>query len=406
MGARPLVAWLVVAIFLQTVLLECSLLLFPFLPLLLVPSCHARNLFSRIAEFGQASWLGLAVSCLRFVLGVPIYLRTRGQLPSLAGRDVLVASNHPTRIDWLFLWALPISLGRLPGLKIVLKEVLRKAPGFGWAMQCATYAFLTRGNRETDLATVDKVCFLGSQHPLLLLLFPEGTDLSDENLARSHKHSEEKGLPKYHQVLHPRTAGFAAALKSLAEAARSSGMAPPVLLDVTMAYEDFVPGELPNEKKVFGQGRICKAVYIVVEAVEYLTSESESVPKEAEAAQLCVDLWAKKEERLSRFYAPCQLEGRRSGGGVPDQSALSFQVSRIWEDCPGAKGRIFASFMVALGCELVAGYLFYVLPIYVVLLFFGTACGSFLMIQRLCGGIDLVILRHAQKYPDTSRKRA
>ena len=26
-------------------------------------------------------------------------------------------------------------------------------------------------------------------------------------------------------------------------------MAPPVLLDVTMAYEDFVPGELPNEKK-------------------------------------------------------------------------------------------------------------------------------------------------------------
>ena len=47
---------------------------------------------------------------------------------------------------------------------------------------------------------VRQVCFLGSQHPLLLLLFPEGTDLSDENLARSHKHSEEKGLPKYHQA--------------------------------------------------------------------------------------------------------------------------------------------------------------------------------------------------------------
>ena len=63
---------------------------------------------------------------------------------------------------------------------------------------------------------------------------------------------------------------------------------------------------LRGPTQVFGQGRICKAVYIVVEAVEYLTSESESVPKEAEAAQLCVDLWAKKDRAPYRIPARLQ----------------------------------------------------------------------------------------------------
>lgn len=45
------------------------------------------------------------------------------ELQRLPG-DQLLLSNHPSRIDWMYHWALAIALGRLPKLKIVLKELL------------------------------------------------------------------------------------------------------------------------------------------------------------------------------------------------------------------------------------------------------------------------------------------
>ena len=52
------------------------------------------------------------------------------------------------------------------------------------------------------------------------------------------------------------------------------------------------------------------------------------------------------EDMLSKFYAPCQKDGRRSGGQEPDRSALAAESSTPWEEVPGAKGRIVASLTV------------------------------------------------------------
>lgn len=53
------------------------------------------------------------------------------------------------------------------------------------------------------------------------------------------------------------------------------------------------------------------------------------------------------EDMLSKFYAPCQRDGRRSGSGQePDRSALAAESSTLWEEVPGAKGRIAASLTV------------------------------------------------------------
>ena len=41
-----------------------------------------------------------------------------------------------------------------------------------------------------------------------LLLFPEGTDLSQQNKDKSNEFAKKNGLPLYDYVLHPRTAGF------------------------------------------------------------------------------------------------------------------------------------------------------------------------------------------------------
>ena len=193
---------LVAMIFIQTVLVESCIILWPALPLLLVPSKKAREIFEVVARWGQAAWLGLAVTTLRFVGGIQIFIHTKGvrieELQKITA-DLLLISNHPSRIDWMFHWALAIALGRLPELKIVLKDSLRKAPGFGWAMQCNAYPFLSRKDRAKDLRSLRQVSFLGVEK-LAMLLFPEGTDLSDSNLEKSHAHAEKEGLSKYMQA--------------------------------------------------------------------------------------------------------------------------------------------------------------------------------------------------------------
>lgn len=78
-------------------------------------------------------------------------------------------------------------------------------------------------------------------HTWQLLMFPEGTDLSEgvysrtqccaccdlvhpqpaliphplDNIVRSHKYSTKMGLPKYKHVMHPRVTGFTHTLETL-----------------------------------------------------------------------------------------------------------------------------------------------------------------------------------------------
>jgi len=78
------------------VLVECCLILWPSLPLLLIPAPWARRIFLRLAGFGQAAWLGLAVTCLRFVSKSKIYIHCKGmtlqEMQQMSG-DLLMIST-------------------------------------------------------------------------------------------------------------------------------------------------------------------------------------------------------------------------------------------------------------------------------------------------------------------------
>ncbi len=45
------------------------------------------------------------------------------------------------------------------------------------------------------------------QRLLALLVFPEGTDLSESNVMKSNVFARERGLPELQYVLHPKSAG-------------------------------------------------------------------------------------------------------------------------------------------------------------------------------------------------------
>lgn len=360
-----------------------STLLFPALPLLLVPIRHTRCLFGWWAGVVQGSFLSVAIGLVHHVMGVDIiiYTHSKEELAEMCKLgDTLIISNHRTRVDWIFLWALALALRRLNCLKIILKSMMRQLPGFGWAMQCFGYAFLSRSDRASDVSTICGAIELGCKDwlggKLAFLLFPEGTDLSESNLAKSRERSETLGLRVFSQVLHPRTAGFANAWRSLMEHSSS-----PALLDVTIGYTDYKPGEILNESGLFVTGRACRQVHIFVERVANPTVE--------DCDELCKSLFHKKEDRLCRFYAPCE-EGK-----APDVAAMGFETAVSFTKTPGWKRSIVAGSVVSSLAHITAYYMVRRTGFRVSTSALVLTTGFFIFLGKMNTGIDRLIFRHA-----------
>ncbi|CAE7238070.1 Lclat1, partial [Symbiodinium pilosum] len=370
-----LAAWCVLLIWVQTSILTCCTILLPALPLLLLPSSIARSIFCEIAASCQAGWFGLSVFCLRCVLGTRIIIHpcaSNVQDLKLQG-DLLLISNHPTRLDWMYLWTLAAVLGRLPGLKIVLKDNLKAAPGFGWAVQCFAYPFMCRRDREADLRVLRNVCqHSGGGGKLALLLFPEGTDLSESNLEKSQSYARKEGLQIYSQVLHPRTAGFVTAWEALQDVAKELQTSPPMLLDVTIAYVAPMSANLPDEDAVFVRGHIPNEVHIRLRHVE-----------EPGTAELCQRIFAEKEDLLKQFHGQTDDAAQTSG-----PNAFTSEGSIELEDVGGVQTRILASLIAVLAVEAWGWMLFRWFGGSCSLLLILVACACFVVLGKTTGGID------------------
>jgi len=137
----------------------------------------------------------------------PMEMQLSGTVPNRSGR-LLVICNHKTRLDWFMLWMVFNELNLNSRLLIVMKEEIRSFPIMGWAVQfCAI--FLKR-NRAHDHTTVKS--FLENTREQrsneVVLLFPEGTDLSDSSLKKNALRAKKLGLNATKYTLLPRTTGF------------------------------------------------------------------------------------------------------------------------------------------------------------------------------------------------------
>jgi len=118
---------------------------------------------------------------------------------------------------------------------------LKKIPGFGWAMQSFMFVFLAR-DKSKDLQHMENVLsyYTSNSQPPSLILFPEGTDLSPRNIAKSDTFAAQNGLPKYKYVLHPKVVGWSRSVSLLRNSC-------PAVYDVTIAYHDHSKSERPSE---------------------------------------------------------------------------------------------------------------------------------------------------------------
>ncbi|KAJ2951120.1 hypothetical protein O0L34_g5508 [Tuta absoluta] len=226
--------------------------------------------------------------------------------------STIVILNHRTRVDWNYVWialyhatqeALKekcsckeqreeqsdmFDVGGKSKIKFVLKDELKVVPGLGWIMQLNFFLYVKRAWREDQLSLTQFADYYARlKYPCRLVLFPEGTDLSEDNRTKSHKFADANKLPHYEYVLHPRTTGWAA----LCSRMRGAGLAS--VYDVTLAYDT------PAQTEVdLLRGNIPRHVYVHVKRYSI-----QQVPSEDDALRSWINnRWMDKESSLRKFY--------------------------------------------------------------------------------------------------------
>ncbi|XP_028994571.1 lysocardiolipin acyltransferase 1 isoform X2 [Betta splendens] len=267
----------------------------PFLPLMLLSPAWYRYITDRIV----ATWLTLPVSLLELVFGVKVVITGDGFIP---GERSVIVMNHRTRLDWMFLWCCLLRYSYLRLEKICLKAALKAVPGFGWAMQVACFVFIQR-RWDTDKKHLENMLdyFCDIREPLQLLLFPEGTDLTENTRSKSDAFAAENSLPKFEYVLHPRTTGFTFIVEKLRKGDNLDAVH-----DITVAY----PKNIPQTERHLILGLFPREIHFHVRRYPVASLPSSSSDLEA----WCRERWAEKEARLrSNIHDMCDRPHHAGG---------------------------------------------------------------------------------------------
>jgi lysocardiolipin and lysophospholipid acyltransferase len=184
-------------------------------------------------------------------------------------RMVLIA-NHQIYTDWMYLWW--VGYANRPGMHghiyIILKESLKHIPILGWGMQFYSFIFMSRKMATDQHRLTYRLNKLKQQKidprtgkkyydPMWLLLFPEGTNLSNNGRRKSAGWAKKQGLRDPEHVMLPRSTGMFFCLQALRGSLD-------YVYDCTVAYEGIGRGAFGEE--IFGlastyfQGRPPKSV--------------------------------------------------------------------------------------------------------------------------------------------------
>jgi len=255
----------------------------PFLPLIFL----WPKLYRRTMEFIASVWHPVIVAINEKVFGIKM-VYTGNSVKT--NKKVLFILNHRTRYDWYFFFSFVFHSNILSRHKISLKAILKWFPGIGWAMQADSYIFLDR-NWEKDKSHIERI--LKYQIDLNsvpnILLFPEGTDLTEETKAKSQKFAKKNNLPQFEYVLQPRVTGFCFFVKTLRKIEGIDS-----IYDVTIGY----PYNIAQGEKELVKGDVPKEVHFHLK--KYSINE---IPEdEKELVKWIHRVWKEKEERLKKFY--------------------------------------------------------------------------------------------------------
>lgn len=272
-------------------------------------------------------------------------------------------SNHQVYTDWLYLWCLAYYGDLADSILIILKDSLKWIPFIGWGMQFFRFIFLARnwnadkgplakhlafmaskarsapsatmkdGSKSSESAT-DLAVARSSPSKLLLLVFPEGTLVSELTRPTSKKFAEKQEMADCRNLLLPRSTGLLFCLRSLA-----ADIPDLKLLDFTIGYPGIPPQGYGQSyytlRSIFMQGVPPPAVHIhftvlparATDPQDHTSpplgklptsaaeaSKQESSPEEkAQFEAWLLKRWRDKDDLMDRFYRDGDFVGGQYG---------------------------------------------------------------------------------------------
>ncbi|XP_028293548.1 lysocardiolipin acyltransferase 1 isoform X3 [Gouania willdenowi] len=235
-------------------------------------------------------------------------------------------------------------------------------------MQVACFVFIQR-RWEEDKKHLENMLdyFCDIREPLQLLLFPEGTDLTENTRTRSDAFAAQNSLPKLEYVLHPRTTGFTFIVDKLRKGDNLDAVH-----DITVAY----PKNIPQTERHLILGLFPREIHFHVR--RYPVSAL-PVPS-SELEPWCRQRWAEKEVRLRDFYSSQPRGFEREGVARVPPCKSELRVALI-----KAASLIYWTSFISLcftGLWLWAPFRLYFLVV----------VGVFVVQQKLVGGLELAEL--------------
>ncbi|KAL5425114.1 hypothetical protein PMIN04_002777 [Paraphaeosphaeria minitans] len=220
-------------------------------------------------------------------------------------RLVLIA-NHQIYTDWVYLWWVAYTNKMHGHLYIILKESIKYIPVLGTGMMFYGFIFLSRKwakdkerfqYRLRKLSSAHQCPMSGSSYldPMWLLIFPEGTNLSDNGRAGSKKWADKNGIPDLKHAMLPRSTGL---LFCLQELEKTVGY----MYDCTVAYEGVPRGQYGQDlftlRSTYFEGRPPKSVNM-----HWRRFRITDIPTHSEAAfsDWLLARWREKDDLIEHY---------------------------------------------------------------------------------------------------------
>ncbi|KAK3074059.1 hypothetical protein LTR53_003838 [Teratosphaeriaceae sp. CCFEE 6253] len=226
-----------------------------------------------------------------------LYQMDDGTLKCNFPHRLVLMANHQLYTDWLYLWWIAYTNKMHGRIYIILKESLKQLPIFGWGAQFYNFIFLSR-KWETDKYRFKQAFnhLRNPDDPMWLLIFPEGTNLSETTREKSASWAKKSGVPDMKNQLLPRSTGLQFCLQELKPSTNW-------LYDCTIAYEGVPKGQYGQDiftlKSSFFEGRPPKSVNMFWR--RYKISDIPVDNTEAFGRWL-LNRWREKDYILEYFY--------------------------------------------------------------------------------------------------------
>ncbi|KAI8337434.1 acyltransferase-domain-containing protein [Chlamydoabsidia padenii] len=239
-----------------------------------------------------------------------------GQVTQLVFPErVIVTLNHQaslTYADWAYAWCVAYLNKGHGAVKIILKSSLKKLPVYGPAMDFAEFIFVKRKLASDKTIIVDNLKrSQKDKRPLWLLVYPEGTIISENTRKKSKDYAEKNDLKDTRYTLLPRSSGLHLCIESLGDSVEW-------LYDLTIGYCGVKIGDYPENVytmgNIFFYNKQPKEIHVHVR--RFLVKD---IPVQDKAAfdQWMYQRWVEKDDLMAHFYKEGRFPGTKNTFDFP-----------------------------------------------------------------------------------------